>query len=111
MNIGFVWDDRTIEANVSLISVDRAVNRTNHTVKTNSKSDNVSTEEKPKDCYSFEEKILTILHDQIKKHFIRFTKELDNVILNNSGSIKYDGSSLPTIGFSGVYQNPEAAEV
>ena len=56
-------------------------------------------------------KFLTILHDQIKKHFIRFTKELDNVILNNSGSIKYDGSSLPTIGFSGVYQNPEAAEV
>ena len=57
MNIGFVWDDRTIEPNISLISVDRAVNRTNHTVKTNSKSDNVSTEEKPKDCYSFEEEI------------------------------------------------------
>ena len=57
MDIGFVWDDRTIEANISLISIDTAVNRTNHTVKTNSKSDNVSTEEKPKDCYSFEEEI------------------------------------------------------
>ena len=57
MNIGFVWDDRTIEANISLISVDRAVSRTNHAVKTNSKSGNVSTEEKPKDCYLFEEEV------------------------------------------------------
>ena len=57
MNIGFVWNDHTKEANISLISVDRAVSRTNHAVKTNSKSDNVSTEEKPKDCYLFEEEV------------------------------------------------------
>ena len=111
MNIGFVWDDNTTEANGSITSVDRAVNSKSRAAKPIASVTMSLLRENLKFVFYLKRKFLTMLHGQIKKHFFRFTKALTNVSLNNSGSFKYDRASLSPIGFGGVYQNPEVVEV